>query len=84
MRVNSGLSLKPGGKRSTLMHENEQELQAATLPPFREILNKQKTKEFPGSPVVRTLSSHCRGHRVHPFVGELRSVLRGQKEKNDN
>ena len=63
------------------MRENKQELQVETLPPFRGIFNKQKTKEFPGSPVVRTLSFHCRGHRFHPFVGELRSVLRGQKEK---
>ena len=53
----------------------------ATLPPFREILNKQKTKELPGSPVVWTLSFHCRGHRFHSFVGELRSTLPGQKGK---
>ena len=50
------------------MRENKQELQVETLPPFRGIFNKQKTKEFPGSPVVRTLSFHCRGHRFHPFV----------------
>lgn len=62
------------------MRENKQELQVATLPPFREILDKQKTNAFPGRPVVRTLFP-LQGHRLHPFVGELRSVLRGQKEK---
>lgn len=62
------------------MRENKQELQVATLPPFREILDKQKTKALPGRPVVRTLFP-LQGHRLHPFVGELRSVLRGQKEK---
>ena len=26
-------------------------------------------REFPGSPVVRTLCFHCRGHRFDPWSG---------------
>ena len=26
-------------------------------------------RDFPGSPVVRTLGFHCRGHRFHPWSG---------------
>ena len=27
--------------------------------------------DFPGSPVVRTLCFHCRGHRFNPWLGEV-------------
>ena len=26
-------------------------------------------RDFPGGPVVRSLSSHCRGHRFDPWLG---------------
>ena len=34
---------------------------------------KLEGREFPGGPVVRTLSSHCRGAQVQSLVRELRS-----------
>ena len=32
---------------------------------------KDKTQDFPGCPVVGTLSSQCRGSRVQSLVGKL-------------
>ena len=32
---------------------------------------KDKTQDFPGGPVVGTLSSQCRGSRVQSLVGKL-------------
>ena len=32
-------------------------------------LISQKSQEFSGSPVVRTLCSHCRGPRFNPWLG---------------
>ena len=29
-------------------------------------------QDFPGSPVVKILCFHCRGHRVRSLVGKLR------------
>ena len=44
---------------------------------------KGKRGEFPGSPVVRTLHSHCRGPRFNPWLGTkvLQDVRHGQKKK---
>ena len=36
-------------------------------------MQKPTFRDFPGGPVVRTLSFHCQGHRVQSLVRELRS-----------
>ena len=41
--------------------------------PFIRSSKTGKTREFPGGPVVRTLSFHCQGRRFSPWSGELRS-----------
>ena len=37
--------------------------------------SKIKVGDFPGSLVVKTLSSHCRGHGFDPLVGKLISCI---------
>ena len=32
-------------------------------------LKDVNNRDFPGSPVVRTLCFHCRGHRFNPCLG---------------
>ena len=39
--------------------------------------------DFPGGPVVGTLSFHCRGSWVQSLVGEVRSCIRLRKEKKE-
>ena len=33
---------------------------------------KMKTWDFPGGPLIKTLSSQCKGHRFDPLIGELK------------
>lgn len=44
MRVSSRTQAETMGKEAFFAHENKLELLRATLPPFRENLNKNKTK----------------------------------------
>ena len=50
-------------------------------------MNKEKReRDFPGSPVVKTLSFYCRGHRFWSLIGELRSCMphgTAKKKKNE-
>ena len=44
---------------------------------------KNTARDFPGSPVVKTLWFHIRGHGFDPWLGNLRSHMHGQeKEKH--
>ena len=54
-----------------------------TLLAFRELLIKQQ-EDLPGSPMIETLHFHCKGHRLHPWLGKfhiLRSVAKKIKSK---
>ena len=33
---------------------------------------KKQIREFPGDPVVKMMHFHSRGHKFHPWLGELR------------
>ena len=35
----------------------------------RPMVRKRKSRDFPGSPVVKTLPFHHGGHRFHPWLG---------------
>ena len=39
-------------------------------PRVNSMLTGQRWMNFPGSPVVKTLSSQCREHRLNPWLGE--------------
>ena len=47
----------------------------------REREPKNVSRDFPGSPLVKTLHFHCRGHGVPSLVGKLRS-RKPKKKKN--
>ena len=43
---------------------------------------KEKTmQDFPGGPVVKTLLSHCRGHRFNPWLGNEYTTCQAMQEK---
>ena len=42
-------------------------------------VQKVKHRDFPGSPVVKTLHFQCKGHGFDPFFGELRSHMPKKK-----
>ena len=59
----------------------------------KKLKRKEKKRDFPGSPAVKTLLCHCRGLQVQCLVKELRShMLHGavkklkgkEKKKSDN
>ena len=44
-------------------------------------------EDFPGSPVVKTLHAHCRGHRFNPWWGNQDltcRITRPKKKKKDD
>ena len=44
--------------------------------------SRQEERNFPGGPVVKTLSFHCGGARIQSLVREVpRAVRYGQKKK---
>ena len=42
---------------------------------------KEKCRDFPISPVVKTLNFHCRGQGFNPCSGQLRSNLASAAKK---
>ena len=42
---------------------------------------KEKCRDCPGSPVVKTLSFHCRGQGFNPCLEQLRSNLASEAKK---
>ena len=52
--------------------------------PIREFDEKKGPLDFPGSPVVRSLHFHCRGHGVPSLVGGIKilhAAWHGQNKK---
>ena len=45
------------------------------------MLMKNKVRDFPGSPVVKTSHFHCRGREFHPWWVNLQGQKKIKKER---